>query len=277
MNATSPGGITHGLIVVLTAVALGACAGDASGPEAGGSSATSDVPISADFELQVAADATVAEMTIEDAALWVADDPASGPWAEARELFRQARRAWRAGDTGRAAELAYEARLLLAEAVIEKRGLEGLGVLGNHVEIIIERLDEAADEYARAGALRDRLAALLDEAGELRDDGDLTGAAERLILGLGIADRMRYRYEDVSMDAEAYATRAVLAAERVLNRVDAAIGPVKGPRVRHALAHARELTRRANAALEREAWRRAIVLSRRSIGWSLHALRIYLA
>lgn len=88
---------------------------------------------------------------------------------------------------------------------------------------------------------------------------------------------MRHRYEEASNDAEAYATRAVLAAQRVLNRVDAAIGPDAGPRVRHALAHARELTRRANAALEREAWRRAIVLSRRSIGWALHALRIYLA
>lgn len=277
MSAASPGGMTHLLIVVLAVAALGGCAGDASGPTGGGGSATPEVPTSADFELQVAADEAVAEMTIEDAALWVAEDPTTGPWAEARELFRQARHAWRTGDTDRAAELAYEGRLLLAEALIERRGAEGLDALSSHVEVIIERLDDAADGYARAGALRDRLAALLEEAGELRDEGQLTAAAERLILALGIADRMRHRYQAASNDAEAYATRAVLAAERVLNRVDAAIGPDAGPRVRHALAHARELARRANAALESEAWRRAIVLSRRSIGWALHALRIYLA
>jgi hypothetical protein len=67
----------------------------------------------------------------------------------------------------------------------------------------------------------------------------------------------------------------VAAAQRVFTRVDEAIGPDAGPRVQHALAHARELTRRAASALEHGAWRRAIVLSRRSIGWSLHALRIY--
>lgn len=276
MSAASPAGMAHGLIVVGTALALGACAGDTSGPEATGS-AMSDVPTSADFELQVAADETVAEMAIEDAALWVADDPTAGPWAEARELFRQARRAWRVGDPERAAELAYEGRLVLAEALIERRGIEGLDALASHVEIVIERLDEAAEDYARAGALRDRLAALLEESVELRDGAQLIGAAERLILALGITDRMRHRYDDVSLDAEAYATHAVLAAARILHRVDAAIGPDAGPRARHALAHARELTRRANAALEGEAWRRAIVLSRRSIGWSLHALRIYLA
>jgi len=274
MNAVNAGRVARGLMV-LAGVLLGACAGDPSGPDVGGSTMTADVPTTADFELQVAVDETVAEMTIEDAALWVSDDPATGPWAEARELFRQARRAWRAGDTQRAAELAYEGRLVLAEALIERRGAEALDALEIHVLVIIERLDEAADDYARAAALRDRLAALLDEAGELREAGQLTGAAERLILALGIADRMRHRFEDAARDAEAYATRAVAAAQRVFTRVDEAIGPDAGPRVQHALAHARELTRRAASALEHGAWRRAIVLSRRSIGWSLHALRIY--
>lgn len=281
MKAASATAAARGFVallagVTLAGVTMAACTGEPTAPGDRGGSLTTEAPTTADFEIQVASDETVAEITIEDAALWVTDDQATGPWAEARELFRQARRAWRAGDVERAAELAHEGRLILAEALIERRGTEGLDALESHVEIIIERLDEAADDYARAAALRDRLVDLLDEAGELRAAGELTGAAERLILALGIADRMHHRYEDASRDAEAYATRAVLAAERMLARAEGAIGPDAGPRVRHALAHARELTRRANAALERGAWRRAIVLSRRSIGWSLYALRIYL-
>lgn len=276
MNPRNARAVSRGLALLLVGVSLAACGGDPTGPNDLADAGATEVPTAADFELQVAADETVAEATIEDAALWVADDPATGPWAEARELFRQARRAWRAGDTERAAELAHEGRLVLAEALIERRGTEGLDALEGHVEIIIERLDEAADDYARAAALRDRLATLLEEAGELREAGQLTEAAERLILALGIADRMRHRFEDAVRDAEGYATRAVLAAEQLLTRVDAAIGPDAGARVQHALAHARELTRRASAALDRGAWRRAIVLSRRSIGWSLHAVRIYL-
>jgi len=276
MKPDKKGTMLRGLLVMLTGAAL-ACADDPVGPDGGSDSANSEVSTAADFELQVATDETVAEMSVEDAALWVGEDPTLGPWAEARELFRRARAAWRAGDTERAEELAHEGRLVLAEALIQRRGAEGLDALESHVEVIIERLDEAAEDYARAAALRERLSALLDEADALRASGELTGAAERLILALGIADRMRHRFEDASLDLEALATRAVAAAEQVLARVDEAIGPDAGPRVRHALAHARELTRRANSALEREAWRRAIVLSRRSIGWSLHALRIYLA
>ena len=272
MNSTKTVGL-RGLVGLIAGLIAASCTADPAGPGEGGA----ELPLMAEFALQVAADEAVSEVTIEDAALWVFEDGTTGPWAEARELFHRARQAWRAGDPDRAAQLARAARLVLAEALIERGGEEGLDALESHVEIIVERLDEAADEYARSGALRDHLLELLAESRELRGAGELTAAAERLILALGIADHMRHRFEDAVRDAEAYATRAVAAAERVYGRVDEAIGPDAGPRIEHALAHARELTRRANAALDRGAWRRAIVLSRRSIGWSLHALRLFVA
>lgn len=269
---TAWGAATLGALSVLVA----ACGGEPVGPGSQTQERADEPPLTAAFEIQVAADETVAEAMIEDAALWVSADAAVGPWAEARELFRRARRAWRAGDTERAAELALEGRLVLARALVERRGEEGLDALEGHVEAILERLEEAADDYARAAELAERLAELLDVSRAHRADGELVAAAERLILALGIADRLRHRLTRGSV-AEGVATRAVAAAEAIQARVVDAVGPDAGPRVRHALAHSRELLRRANAALEGEAWRRAVVLARRSIGWALHGLRIYLA
>ncbi|MDX1578238.1 MAG: hypothetical protein R3266_07125 [Gemmatimonadota bacterium] len=263
-------------MALLLAVFVTACGNDPVGPAGGQGGFADEPPLEAPLELQVAADETVAEAMIEDAALWVGADAANGPWAEARELFRLARRAWRAGDTERAAELAREGRLVLARAFVERRGEEGLDALEGHVEAVIGRLDEASDDYARAEELAERLADLLAESRRLRAEGDLVEAAERLILALGITDRLRHRMADGSV-AEGIATRAVASAGRIHERVLGIVGSDRGPRVRHALAHARELLRRADAALEREAWRRAVVLARRSIGWSLHALRIHLA
>lgn len=261
---------------LLLASFAAACGNDPAGPDAEEGGFGEEPPLSAPLELQVAADGTVGEAMIEDAALWVDADASAGPWAEARELFRQARRAWRAGDIDRAAELALEGRLVLARALIDRRGEEGLDALEGHVEAVIERLDEASDDFARADDLAERLSELLAEARRLRVEGNLVGAAERLILALGITDRLRHRTADGSV-AEGIATRAVATAEAIHERVIGIVASDAGPRVRHALAHARELLRRADAALERGAWRRAVVLARRSIGWSLHALRIYRA
>lgn len=263
---------------VLFVAALAACSGDPAGPTPdAGERDAADIPIMESFEVQVAADEVIAEVTIEDAALSVSDDPNGGPWAEARELFRQARQAWRAGDTELAAELAEQGRLVLAAAIIERRGEEGLDALFDRVERIVERLGEAPDDFERAAALKNRLEELLDEATVLRGGGDLVGAAERLILGLGITDRMIHRHRDARRNPAAHAKIAVETAVGTLNRVKEEIGGDPAPRVAHALGHATELARRANNALENRAWLRAIVLSRRSIGWSLRALRLSLA
>lgn len=261
--------------IALALALLAACGADPAGPGAPTARTdAADVPVEADFSLQVAADETVGDVVVEDAALWVGEGPGQGPWAEAAEFFRRARRAWLQGDPGRARALALEGRLVLARALIARQGEACLDALEDFVDIAIERLDEASDGYARADELRDRLAALREEAAALRAEDRSVAAAERLIFAVALVDRMNHRFVDGRLDAPAYAARAVQVAENVLHRVEAAVGRDPGPRVRHALGHATELLRRAEAALDRRAWRRAIVLARRSIGWSLHALRL---
>ena len=255
-----------------------ACGESPSGPDGQDDAGSVDVPITESFEVQVAADPVVAEAMVEDASLAAVDAVASGgPWAEARELFRQARQAWRNGDTEKAAELAEQGRLVLAEALIDRRGQEGFDALLMRVDLLIDRLEDPAEKYARLGELRDRMIELRDEALVLEGDGDLVGASERLIFALAIADRMRHRFHDAVRNPEAFANAAVGIATAVFEEVVEQVGPEADTRPWHALAHARELLRRSNAALEAGAWHRAIVLARRSIGWSWFALRLHLA
>ncbi|MDH3297072.1 MAG: putative nuclear RNA export factor SDE5 [Gemmatimonadota bacterium] len=261
-------------LLAVLATGLVACGEDPVGP--GSDPAPADIAITEDLELQVAVDDVVAEVIIEDAALFAGDSPSSGPWAEARELFRQARQAWRNGDTELAAELAMQGRLVISQAILDKHGEEGLDALFKRVEDLLARLDGASDQYERLADLAERMAELLDEATVLRDDGDLVGAGERLILALGMADRMRHRHQDARRHAHAHAEAAVSAATIIYQRVVEEVGPEPGFRVAHALAHARELLRRANVALDNHAYRRAIILSRRSVGWSFLALRLSL-
>jgi hypothetical protein len=260
---------------VAVAVLLGgftACADNPADPGEG----SADIAITEDLDLQASVDDVVTEVMVEDAAVSFSESPSAGPWAQARELFRQAREAWRNGDTELAAELAMEGRLIISQAIIDRGGEEARDALFERVGSLVERLAGASDEYERLADLAERLEELLGEATVLRDDGDLVGAGERLILALGIADRMRHRHPDARDHAEAHAEAAVEAATFIYEAVVAEVGDAPGPRVAHALGHSRELLRRANAALDNGAYRRAIVLSRRSIGWSLWALYIWL-
>lgn len=276
LHFTTRGIVRPWALAGLTLLFFAACDDGPSGPEAAGDGV--DVPVSESFEIQVAADPVVAEAMVEDASLSAdAGTDDGGPWAEARELFRQARQAWRAGDTERAAELALQGRLVLAEALIERRGEAGFEGLLMRVDLLIERLEDPAEDYARLATLRDRLVELRAEAVALEDGGDIVGGTERLIFALAIADRMRHRFHDAVRNPEAFATAAVGIAEAVFEEVVEQIGPEADTRPWHALGHARELLRRANAALEAGAWHRAIVLARRSIGWSWFALRLHLA
>lgn len=261
-------------LIAVLATGLVACGEDPAGP--GSDPEPADIAITENLELQVAVDDVVADVIVEDAALFAGDSPSTGPWAEARELFRQARQAWRNGDTELAAELAMEGRLIISQAIYDRHGEEGINALFERVEDLLARLDGAADEYERLADLAARMTELLEEATVLRDSGDWVGAGERLLLALGMADRMRHRHQDARDHAKAHAEAAVGAATIIYERVVQEIGNDAGPRVRHALAHARELLRRANAALENGRYRRAIVLSRRSVGWSFHALRLSL-
>ncbi len=255
-------------------IGLAACGDDPAGP--GTDQATADIAITEDLDLQVAVDDVVADVTVEDAALFFDESPSSGPWAEARELFRQARQAWHDGDTELAAELAMQGRLVISQAIIDRSGEEGLDALFDRVEDLLTRLAGASDEYERLADLAERISELLGEATVLRDDGDLVGAGERLILALGMADRMRHRHQDARRDPQVHAEAAVAAATIIFDQVVEEIGSEPGDRVAHALRHAGELIRRANVSLENQNFLRAIVLSRRSVGWSFRALRLSL-
>lgn len=263
-----------GAALAVLVTGLAACGDDPAGPGTG--QGTEDIAVTADLELQVAVDDVVAEVAVEDAALSFNEDPASGPWAEARELFRQARQAWQNGDTELAAQLAMEGRLVISQAIIDRRGEEGIDALFDRVSNLLTRLEGASDEFERLADLAERMAELLDEATVLRDDGNLVGAGERLILALGMADRMRHRHQDARRNPQAHAEAAVAAATIILNRVEEEIGSDPSERVEHALRHASELIRRANVALGNQALRRAIILSRRSVDWSFLALRLSL-
>lgn len=260
------------LTVVL--VGLAACSDSPVGP--GSNQGTDDIAITESLDLQVAVDDVVAEVTIEDAALFLDENPLTGPWVEARNLFRQARQAWRNGDSELAAELAMQGRLVISQAIFDHRGEEGIDALFDRVENLLSRLEGASDEYERLADLTERMGELLAEASLLRDDGDFVGAGERLILALGMADRMRHRHRDARHDAQAHAEAAVATATLIFDLAAETVGPDPGDRVTHALRHAGELLRRANVALENRAYLRAIVLSRRSIGWSLRAVRLSL-
>ena len=267
-------GSWKGAAFAVLVAGLAACGDDPAGP--GTEQAAADIGIAADLDLQVAVDDVVADVIVEDAALSFDESPTSGPWAEARELFRQVRQAWRNGDTELAAELATQGRLVISQAIFDRHGEEGINALFDRVENLLIRLEGAADEYERLADLADRMGELFDEATVLRDGGEFVGAGERLILALGMADRMRHRHEDARRHPQAHAEAAVAAATIIFNRVEEEIGSEPGPRVEHALAHASELLRRANIALGNQAYRRAIVLSRRSAGWSFRALRLSL-
>ena len=258
------------------AVLLAGFTACADNPVDPGTEGSADIAITADLDLQASVDDVVTDIMVEDAALSFFEQPSDGPWAQARDLFRQAREAWRNGDTELAAELAMEGRLIISQAIIDRGGEEALDRLFDRVESLLARLDGASDEYERLADVAERIGALLTEATVLRDDGDLVGAGERLILALGIADRMRHRHRDARDNAEQHAEAAVAAAAFIYESVVTEVGDEPGPRVVHALEHSQELLRRANIALEQDAYRRAIVLSRRSIGWSLWALFIWL-
>ncbi|TFG66837.1 MAG: hypothetical protein E4H28_00565, partial [Gemmatimonadales bacterium] len=243
------GHFRHWKIAALAVLVTGlsACGDDPTGP--GANQGTADIAITESLELQVAVDDVVADVMVEDAALFFDESPSSGPWAEARELFRQARQAWSNGDTELAAELAMEGRLVISQAIFDRRGEEGIDALFDRVENLLSRLEGASDEYERLADLADRMGELFAEATLLRGDGDFVGAGERLILALGMADRMRHRHEDARRHPQAHAQAAVAAATIILQRVVEEVGPEPGPRVAHALRHASELLRRANVAL----------------------------
>jgi len=268
------------LIAFLMAAGLAACGdaptapGLAGGTGVTGGSGSASVSLASGLEVQVAGDSVAAEVAVEDAALSMGLPPltSGSPFAEVREKFRAAREAFAAGDTALAKELAMEGRTLLAQALIDTRGEEVIAHLFGRVEKMVERLDEADDEFDAVVELKTALEELLGEARDFESQGDLVAAGERLLLALQMTDRARHRHRDFRRNP---LMAARLAVARALAGVDLAtriLGDTATQEQVRILTHAAELAGRAEAALAVGAFRRAVVLGGRAEAMSLFAV-----
>ena len=188
---------------------------------------------------------------------------------QAREKFREARRAWVGGDTERAAELALEGRLLVAEALVLVFGEEAYDRLLERVDHVISWLEERVDE--ETSELLDRIRELRDEAEALRAT-DIIAASERLILAMHIAhrERIHHRRQEIAQHARFsiyMANAAVQLAVRYVGE-DATEGQ------QHALRHAEHLVQDAILALDAGRFRLAHALAREAENLALVAVML---
>jgi hypothetical protein len=200
-----------------------------------------------------------------------AADEARALLEQAREKFRQARQAWIGGDTERAAELALEGRLLVAEAMVLVLGEEAYVQLLERVDQIITWLEEQVDE--EASELLSRIRELKAEAeanyvdyqGSQLDE-DLHAAVERLLLAVQIAhrERVQHRRQEIVRHAQHsifMATMALALAEEVAVEFT--------PEQQRVFRHAVHLRNDAVLALEAGRWRLSLALSRAVVNISL--------
>lgn len=270
------------LLAALVAVGMVAC-GEGSelvGPEPG----------QIDVDLMVDEDVTEATVADAEAAL---DALAGGPLlpggavellgepdpetiAQARELLQQARQkwaearqAWLSGDTELAAELAMEARLLVAEALILVFGEEAYDHLLLRVDQVISFLEEQVDE--EQSELLARILELRAEAEALREE-DLIAATERLVLALQIAhrERVRHRLHELAQ----HARLSVFMAGSAVQLATEYVGDDATEEQLHALGHAAHLLSDAEAALGAGRLRLAHVLAREAVNVSLVAVML---
>lgn len=183
---------------------------------------------------------------------------------QARQKFYEARQAWLRGDTPTAAELAQDARELVAQALVLVFGEEAYDHLLQRVEHIITWLEAQVDE--EASELLARIRQLRDEAVALRDS-DLLAATERLILAVQIAHRER-----VHQRRQQLAWHARLSVFMAGVAVDVA-GEYAGVDATEAqlrvLRHAAVLRDMAQDALSIGRFRLALALAREAVNVSL--------
>ncbi|NIN71395.1 MAG: hypothetical protein GTO46_05555 [Gemmatimonadetes bacterium] len=202
-----------------------------------------------------------------------AADQARALLEQAREKFRQARQAWIGGDTPRAAQLALEGRLLVAEAMVLVLGEEAYVQLLERVDQIITWLEEQVDE--EASELLSRIRQLKTEAEGFYADyqgsqavADLHAAVERLLLAVQIAhrERVHHRRQQIVRHAQHsifMANMALMLAAEV-----ATPGEFTSEQQR-VLRHAVHLRNDAVLALEAGRYRLSLALSRAVVNLSL--------
>ncbi len=272
------------LLALLLAGGLAACGEDSS------SILEPDTPQQTELDLMV--DSDVTEATIVDAQAALAavlgapapsadvyqgtlfgdPDPtkieeARALLEQARQKFQEARRAWIGGDTERAAELALEGRLLVAEAYILVFGEEAYDRLAERVDHVISWLEQQVDD--QASELLARIRELRDEAEALRGT-DLKASLERLILALQIANRERaiHRQQELIQHARLSLFMAMNSVGLAVEVVGA--DPTEGQI--HALRHAQHLTRDAEQACSAGRYRLCLYLAREAVNVSLVAV-----
>ncbi|UCC81747.1 MAG: hypothetical protein JSW46_12130 [Gemmatimonadota bacterium] len=200
-----------------------------------------------------------------------AADQARALLEQAREKFRQARQAWIGGDTQRAAELALEGRLLVAEAMVLVLGEEAYVQLLERVDQIITWLEEQIDEEAselltRIRQLKSEAEAFYADYQGSQDVADLHAAVERLLLAVQIAhrERVHQRREQIHRHAQHsifMATMALALAEEVAGEFT--------PEQERVFRHAVHLRNDAVLALEAGRWRLSLALSRAVVNLSM--------
>lgn len=236
-----------------------------------------DVLVDQDLTDAILADAEAALAAVEGApagaaggaALFVEPDPTKVSEArqlleQARQKFLEARQAWLRGDTEMAAELAQEARELVAEALILVYGEEAYTTLLSRVDQVITWLEERGDDGT--SELLDRIRELRAEAEALKDT-DLVVATSKLIAALQIAHRERAHHR--RMEMRQHARLSVFMAASAVQLAGEIAGGDATPEQVHALRHAQHLLQHANQALQAGRFRLAFGLGREAVNLGL--------
>ncbi len=181
---------------------------------------------------------------------------------EARQLFIQARQAWRHGDT-ETARTSLAGTAEVAEAWVMVFGEEAFERHRQRVEQVISWLEQQVD---------DESSQLLARIRELRDEGDairaedptsedhLIRATERLVLALQIANREQAHMRRGEMAQ--HARLQVFMAQSALGLAQDIAGDDATERQIYVWRHAQQLTLRAGEALGAGRFRLAFALAR---------------
>lgn len=182
---------------------------------------------------------------------------------EARQLFIQAREAWRHGDTETAAELAFQARTKIAEAWVMVFGEEAFERHRQRVEQVISWLEQRVDD--ESSQLLSRIRELRDEADAIRSEDPaseqhLIRATERLVLALQIANREEAHMRRLEMAQ--HARLQVFMAQSAVDLAQQIAGDDATERQTYAWRHAQHLAAYAGEALGAGRFRLAFTLAR---------------
>ena len=188
---------------------------------------------------------------------------------ECRPLFQQAREAWRSGDTESAAELAFQGRLCVAEALIMVLGEEAYDNLWQRLEHVLTWLEEGVDEDT--SDLVARIRELMDEADAIKNgseiDNQLALATERLLLALQIGNRERYRQRRQEM--QQHSRLAIFMAQSAINLSLQVAGEDITERQVRAARHAQHMVMNAVQAWGNGRYGLAFHLAREAVNVSL--------